>query len=114
MAGAIDALAGTKEVGERELRKEVVVAGRVFDLGLKGLDDAITEGERDGQTMELQVGPTVFQVGVLRQDRAFCLHWTGMTNFQNIIWMRFVVLGPWWPPVKSLSCFTYARESVSV
>ena len=95
-------------------RKEVIVAGKVFDLGLEGLDDAIKEGERDGQTMELEVAGRVFQVGVLRQDRALCLHWTGMTNLQNVIWMRFVVLGPWWPPVKVLSCFSYTRETVSV
>jgi len=57
-------LAGTKEVGERELeRKEVVVAGKAFDLGLKGLDDAITEGERDGRSMELEVAGRVFPGG---------------------------------------------------
>lgn len=95
-------------------RKEVIVAGKVFDLGLKGLDDAITEGRRSGQTVELSVGPKVFQVGVSRQERAFILHWTGMTNLQNIIWMRFVAFRLQWPLVKSLSCFTYARESVSV
>lgn len=95
-------------------RNEVVVAGKVFDLGLKGLGEAITEGRRSGQTMELQVGPTVFQVGVISQESAFVLHWTGMTNLGNIIWMRFVALGPWWPPVKSLSCFSYTRETVSV
>jgi len=78
--------------GERELERKVVT-GKVFDLGLKGLDDAIREGERDGQTMELEVADRVFQVGVLRQDRALCLHWTGMTNLQNVIWMRFVALG---------------------
>lgn len=70
--------------------------------------------EAVGQMMELEVGPTVFQVGVLRQDRAFCLHWTGMTNVRNVIWMRFVAFRLRWPPVKSLSCFTFAREPVSV
>ena len=91
-------------------RKEVIVAEKVFSLGLKGLDDAITEGERDGHTMELEVGPTVFQVGISRPDRAFVLHWCGMTNLQNIIWMRFVALELRWPPMRSLSCFTYTQE----
>ena len=95
-------------------RKEVIVAGKVFDLGLKGLDEAIAEGRRSGQTIELQVDSTVFQVGVLRQERAFCLHWTGMTNLQNVIWMRFVAFRLRWPPVQSLSCFSYTREPVSV
>lgn len=95
-------------------RKEIVVASKVFDLGLKGLDDAIIEGERDGQTMELQVGPTVFQVGYSHQERAFILHWTGMTNVRNVTWQRFVAFKLQWPPVKSLSCFSCAREPVSV
>jgi len=93
-------------------RKEVVVAGKVFNLGLKGLDNALSEGEGEGQTMTLEVGYTVFQVGVLRQERAFCLHWTGMTNIRNIIWQRFVVLWLQWPPVKALSCFTFASEDL--
>ena len=92
-------------------RKKVIVAGKVFDLGLKGLEDTVTEGERKGETMELQVGPTVFQVGISRPDRAFILHWTGMTNLSNVIWMRFVVFRLCWPPVSSVSCFTFTQET---
>ena len=95
-------------------QKCVLVAGKVFDLGLKGLDEAIREGERDGHAMELEVAGQVFQVGVLRQDRALCLHWTGMTNLQNVMWMRFVTLGPWWPPVKVLSCYSLKEEVESL
>lgn len=91
-------------------RKEVVVAGKTFDLGLKGLDDEITDGWQSNRTMELPVGPQVFQVGYSRQDTAFILHWTGMTNIRNIMWMRFVVFRLRWPPMQSLSCFTYTRE----
>lgn len=93
-------------------RKEVVVAGKVFNLGLKGLDNALSEGERDGRTMTLEVGTTIFQVGVLRQESAFCLHWIGTTNTRNVIWQRFVVLRLQWPPVKALSCFTFASEDL--
>lgn len=95
-------------------QKCVLVAGKVFNLGLKELDEAIREGERDGQKMELEVAGRVFQVGVLRQDRALCLHWTGMTNLQNVIWMRFVALGPWWPPVRSVSCYSFREEVESL
>lgn len=93
-------------------RQEVFIDGKVYDLGLKGLDDAISVGESEGRTMELEVGPTVFQVGVLRQERAFALHWTGITNTRNVIWQRFVVLQTRWPFVKALSCFTNSEEDI--
>jgi len=93
-------------------RKEVIVAGKVFDLGLKGLADAVAEGERAGQTVTLAVGARVFQVAVSRQERALILHWTGMTNSRNIVWMRFTALKLEWPPVKALSCFTFASEDL--
>lgn len=89
-------------------RKEVMVAGKVFDLGLKGLADAIKEGRQ----VELEVNHTVFQVGVLRKERAFALHWTGMTNVPNCLWQRFVVLRWRWPVVKTLSCFTGIKEDI--
>ena len=93
-------------------RKEVLVAGKVFNLGLKGLDDAISEGEREGRAIELEVGTTIFQVGVLRKERAFALHWVGMTNIRNVIWQRFVVLRPRPPFVRALSCFTNSEEDM--
>ncbi|MBA7611210.1 hypothetical protein ES703_18429 [subsurface metagenome] len=91
-------------------RKEVIVAGKTFDLGLKGLDDEITDGRQSNRTIELPVGLQVFQVGYSRQDTAIILHWTGMTNIRNIIWMRFVMFRLRWPPMQSLSCFTFTRE----
>jgi len=93
-------------------RKEVFVDGKVYDLGLKGMDDAISAEKSEGRTMELKVGPTVFQVGVLRQERAVALHWTGMTNVRNIVWQRFVVLRPRRPFVKALSCFANSEEDM--
>ena len=92
-------------------RKEVVVAGKVFNLGLKELDEAVTEEKRNGQTLDLDIGLTVFQMGVSRPDKAVILHWVGMTSFNNVIWQRFVFVGLRRPPVRSVSCFTYAQES---
>ena len=88
-------------------RKEIIVDGKVFDLGLKGLEEAQNSCRVVGQEMELEVEGTVFQVGVSRQERAVILHWTGQTILRNIVWMRFLAIGPWWPPVKNLTCFTY-------
>ncbi|KKL84570.1 hypothetical protein LCGC14_1963400 [marine sediment metagenome] len=89
------------------MRKEVIVADKVFDLGLKGLEEATESCQRVHQEYELEVEGTVFQVGVSRQERAIILHWTGLTVLSNIVWMRFVVLRPRRPFVKTLSCFTY-------
>ena len=89
------------------MRKEIIVADKVFDLGLKGLEEATESYRRVGQEMELEVERTVFRVGYLSEERAVILHWTGQTILRNIVWMRFVALRPWWPPVKVLSCFTY-------
>ncbi len=89
------------------MRKEIIVADKVFDLGLDGLEKAVESCRRVGQEFEIEVEGTVFQVGVVRQERAIVLHWTGETILRNIIWMRFVALRPKWPPVKVLSCFTY-------
>jgi len=90
------------------MRKEIIVADKVFDLGLDGLEKATKSCRRVGREMEIEVAGTVFQVGVSRQERAVILHWTGETILRNIVWMRFVALRPKWPPVKVLSCFTYA------
>jgi len=89
------------------MRKEVIVADKVFNLGLKGLEEATESCQRVHQEYELEVEGTVFQFGVSRQERAIILHWTGLTVLSNIIWMRFVVLRPRRPFVKTLSCFTY-------
>ena len=89
------------------LRKEIVVADKVFNLGLKGLEKATESCHVVGQEMELEVAGMVFNVGVSLQEKAVILHWTGETDLRNIVWMRFVALRPWWPPVKVLSCFTY-------
>ena len=89
------------------IRKEIIVSDKVFDLGLKGLEKATESCRIAGQEMEFEVEGTVFQVGVSRQERAVILHWTGQTILRNIVWMRFLAIGPWWPPVKNLTCFTY-------
>lgn len=91
-------------------RKEVFVADKVFSLGLKELDQAINGGEP--RTMTLEVGPRVFQAGVLRPDRAFCLHWMATTNIRNVIWQRFVVLHFRWPPVQAMSCFSNVKGDI--
>ena len=88
-------------------RKEVIVADKVFNLGLKGLEEVTEFCRRVGQEMEIDVAGTVFNVGYSSQDRAVILHWTGETCLRNIVWMRFVALRFRWPPVKVLSCFTY-------
>ena len=89
------------------MRKEIIVADKVFNLGLKGLEEATESCRRVGQEYEIEVEGTVFQVGVSRQERAVILHWTGETCLRNIVWMRFVALRFRWPPVKVLNCFTY-------
>ena len=88
-------------------RKEVIVADKVFNLGLKGLEEVTESCRRVGQEMEIDVAGTVFNVGYSSQDRAVILHWTGETCLRNIVWMRFVALRLRWPPVKVLNCFTY-------
>jgi len=90
------------------MRKEIIIEGKVFDLGLKGLEDATKSCRLVGQEMELEVAGRVFQVGVLRQDKAVAFHEVGQTILRNIVFHRFVALGLWWPPVKVLSCFAYS------
>ena len=89
------------------MRKEIIVADKVFNLGLKGLEEATESCRRVHQEFEIEVEGTVFQVGVSRQERAVILQWTGQTILRNIIWMRFLALRAKWPPVKNLTCFTY-------
>lgn len=89
------------------MRKEIIVSDEVFDLGLKGLEDATESCHIVGQEMELDVAGRVYQVGVSMQDKALVFHETGETCLRNIVWMRFVALRLKWPPVKVLSCFTY-------
>ena len=89
------------------MRKEIIVADKVFNLGLKGLEEATESCRRVHQEFEIEVEGTVFQVGVSRQERAIILHWTGLTALRNIVWMRFLVLRLRRPFVKTLSCFTY-------
>ena len=88
-------------------RKEIIVANKVFDLGLKGLEEATESCRRVGREMEIDVGDTVFNMGYSKQEKAVILHWTGETLLSNIVWMRFVALRFRWPPVKVLNCFTY-------
>ena len=89
------------------MRKEIIVADNVFDLGLKGLEEATKSCRRVGQEMEIDVAGMVFNVGYVSEEKAVILHWTGETCLRNIVWMRFVALRLRWPPVKTLSCFTY-------
>ena len=88
-------------------RKEIIVADKVFNLGLKGLEEATESCRRVGQEMEIDVAGTVFSVGYSSEEKAVILHWTGATFLSNIVWMRLVALRFRWPPVKALSCFTY-------
>lgn len=89
------------------MRKDIIVADKVFDLGLDGLEEATKSCRVVGQEYEIEVEGTVFQVGVSRQERAVVLHWTGQTILRNIVWMRFLALRAKWPPIKNLTCFTY-------
>ena len=89
------------------MRKEIIVSDEVFDLGLKGLENVTKSCRVVGQEMELEVAGRIYQVGVSMQEKALVFHETGETCLRNIVWMRFVAVGPWWPPVKVLSCFTY-------
>ena len=89
------------------MRKEIIIADKVFNLGLKGLEEATESCRRVHQEFEIEVSGTVFSVGYSSEERAVILHWTGATILRNIVWMRFVALRLRWPPVKVLSCFTY-------
>lgn len=95
-------------------RKEVVVAGKVFNLGLKEFDEAVTEEAKRGLNLELDIGLTIFQMGVSRPDKAVILHWVGETNISNIIWQRFVVFKLQWPPIRIVSCYSFREEVESV
>jgi len=95
-------------------RKEVLAAGKLFNLGLKELDEAVTEEAKRGLTLELDIGTTVFQTGISRPDKAFILHWTSETDISNIIFERFVGFGLQWPPIKSITCFTFREEVESL
>lgn len=95
-------------------RKEVVVAGKVFNLGLKELDEAVTEEAKRGLTLELDVDQTVFQVGVSQTDKAVILHWVGETDISNVIWQRFVGFGLQWPPIRNVSCYSFREEVESL
>lgn len=92
-------------------RKEVVVAGKVFNLGLKEFEEAVTEEKKNGTMLDLDIGLTIFQMWGSWLDKAVVLHWVGMTNMSNVIWQRFVFLKLQWPPVRNVSCFTYEQES---
>ncbi len=93
-------------------RKEVIVAGETFNLGLKGLEEAVARESNGNRVFQLEVDTTIFQVGVSRLDKAFVLHWVGRTNLGNVVWMRFVYFRLGWPPVKSVSCFKESQEMI--
>ncbi len=92
------------------MRKEVVVGSQTFDLGLKDIETIVANRSGRLPMMELEVGDTVFQVGYVKEERAFALNWWGDTHTRNIVWTRFVFLRLAWPPVKKVSAFTYASE----
>jgi len=93
-------------------RKEVVLGERVFDLGLKEFDEVVSRERQYGRTFDLEVGPAGLQWRVSLPDRAFIMHWVGRTNLANVIWSRFVAFRLKWPPVRNISCFTYAWEGI--
>lgn len=93
-------------------KKLVFLREDISELSLEGVNNAISAEAEEGRAIDIDVGPTVFQVGVLRQERAVALHWTGMTNFRNIVWQRFVLLRLRWPPVMTLSYFMNSEEEI--
>lgn len=90
------------------IRKEVVVGRQVFDLGIDDFGESVANKNGQWPTLELEVGPKVFSVGYLVEEKAVFLTWWGMTNFGNIQWTRFVFLRLAWPPMRRVSAFTYA------
>jgi len=91
-------------------RTALLVAGKVFDMGADGAAQEVVQEVEKAITLDLDVGPTVFQVGVSRSDKAVILHWTGLTNIRNIMWQRFVVMRFRWPPIQNISCFVNEEE----
>jgi hypothetical protein len=94
------------------IKKEVVVGSQVFDLGLPKFVEAMANKNRQWPTMELEVGPKIFQVGFLVEGTAVMFNWWGLTSMKNIVWTKFVFLKWKWPFVKTVSAFTYAQEGV--
>jgi hypothetical protein len=94
------------------IKREVVVGSQVFDLGLPKFVEAVTDKNHRWPTIELEVGPKIFQVGLLVEGTAVMLNWWGQTSMKNIVWTRFVFLRFTWPFVKKVSAFTYASEGV--
>lgn len=92
--------------------KEVVVGNQCFSLGLKELEESVAN--RDGKlpTLELEVGDTIFQCGLVSEENAFLLNWWGLTNIPNIVWTRFVFLRLGWPLFKKVECFTYSYSQI--
>jgi len=93
-------------------RKEVIVGHQVFDLGIKELEEGVANRDGRCRTMELEVGPTVFQVGILRQEQAIVLNWWGLTDIMNVVWTRWLILRLKRPFLKKVECFTYATGEV--
>jgi hypothetical protein len=94
------------------IRKEVVVGNKVFDLGIEEFEESVANKKGQWPTLELEVGPMVFSVGYLQQEKAVFLTWWGMTSVVNIVWTRFVFLRLAWPFWKRISAFTYATAGV--
>jgi hypothetical protein len=89
-------------------RREVVVGDTAFDLGVEGLEKEVAELATRGSTLELEVGPTVFNVGYLREEKAIAFNWWAETDVQNIRWTRFVFLRWRWPPMKKVCAFAFS------
>jgi hypothetical protein len=51
------------------IRKEVVVGKQVFDLGIAGMGEAVSNRDGKLRTVELEVGTTVFQAGYIENER---------------------------------------------
>jgi len=92
--------------------KEVVVGNQVFNLGMKELEESVANKNGQWPTMELEVGDTIFQCGLVSGEKAIVFNWWGVTEVMNVVWTRFVFLRLGWPLFRKVECFTYASEGV--
>ncbi len=90
-------------------RKGIVVSEEVFDLKLDDIRATIANKDGKLPVMELEVGATVFLMGLAGAHKGFALNWWAGTNIMNVVWTRFVLLEPTWPPVKSLDFFVVEK-----
>lgn len=59
---------------------------------------------RKALTLGLKVGPKRF-CGAHRDGWCCVLTWAAETSLRNVVWVRLVVVGPRWPPVRWATTF---------